>query len=137
MWYKWRIRWWGGVLENVPYIVPLPTSKEMWVTTVIFFNGLFHGRSPHFFFNLTTTSQIMFPYCCSPWLWRGPIRIQASESQKCSSATGLYNNNSRNSHMGVVTMLFTKYMALLFFRAVGKGGERTHFKKGEEKLCSS
>jgi hypothetical protein len=70
----------------------------------------------------------MFPYCC--WLWRGPIRIQASESQKCSSATGLYNNNSRNSHMGVVTMLFTKYMALFFFRAVGKGGWGDTFQKG-------
>jgi hypothetical protein len=30
----------GGVLDNGPNIDPFPTSKEVWVTEGIFFNGV-------------------------------------------------------------------------------------------------
>ena len=51
---------WGGVLDNGPNIDPFPTSKEVWATEGIFFNGVVPWEILiiFFFFNLTTISQI-------------------------------------------------------------------------------
>jgi hypothetical protein len=32
--------WWGGVLDNGPYIDPFPISNKVWETDGIFFNGV-------------------------------------------------------------------------------------------------
>jgi hypothetical protein len=46
--------------DNGPNIDPFPTSKEVWVTDGIFFNGVVPWEilTIFFFFNLTTISQI-------------------------------------------------------------------------------
>ena len=50
----------GGVLDNGPNIDPFTTSKEVWVTEGIFFNGVVPWEIliMFFFLNLTTISQI-------------------------------------------------------------------------------
>ena len=51
--------WTGGVLDNGPYIDLFPTSNEVWVTDVIFSNGVVPWEIPIYFFSLTTISQIL------------------------------------------------------------------------------
>ena len=51
--------WTGGVLDNGPYIDLFPTSNEVWVTVVIFSNGVVPWEIPIYFFSLTTISQIL------------------------------------------------------------------------------